>query len=375
MSGLSRRKLLLLSISIISGYLAYVILRENVPSGGRGPDIMTIDEIIGNLDTPWSISFISDDEAIVTERFGRVSVLDTSTGRLDVLGEVQANEIGEGGLLGSAVRRTRGGIEIFLYYTYRRGGSILNRVSKFDTKLRDETILLDEIPGAGIHNGGRLKIGPDDRLYVTTGDAGRPELAQSVSSLAGKILRLNPDGSVPNDNPFRGSPVYSLGHRNPQGIDWHPVTKRLYSTEHGPTGERLQFAHDEINLITPGGNYGWPEVIGRGNVRDYIDPIWESGSETWAPSGCTFYSGSQNPEWRNNFIFAALRGAHLQRLVLSGDGVTVVQSERLLRGDFGRLRDVVEGPDGSLYVLTSNRDGRGSPRSNDDKVLRISWRG
>ena len=142
--------------------------------------------------------------------------------------------------------------------------------------------MLDRIPAANIHDGGRIKFGPDGKLYLTTGETGQGSLAQDKLSLAGKILRLNPDGSIPDDNPFEGSPVYSFGHRNPEGLAWNPFNGLLYETEHGPSGESLQFAHDEINVIMPGGNYGWPNVMGYGDNPDYINPLYQTGGETWA---------------------------------------------------------------------------------------------
>jgi glucose/arabinose dehydrogenase len=188
------------------------------------------------------------------------------------------------------------------------------------------------------------------------GDAAQPPLAQRRDSPAGKILRSNPDGSVPGDNPFPGSPVYSLGPRNPQGIAWDRAG-RLFAAEHGPSG------HDEINLIQPGRNYGWPAVRGTGGGDRHVDPILESGSDTWAPSGIAFLGG--------DLFVAGLRGRRLVRVTFSADGLQVTRVERLLAGAYGRLRDVVAGPDGALYVTTSNRDGRGSPGPSDDRVLRV----
>lgn len=371
MVSLTRRTFLAISLGVLGATAGYLFFGR--PSGGGSPEIK-VEEVVGGLVVPWSISFINEHEAIVTERVGRVDLLDVSSGRMEVVGTVPVAHEGEAGLLGSAVVRLGRAMRVVLYYTYSRDGRLFNRLSTFDESLSDEQVLIDGIPGAVVHNGGRVRVGPDGRLYATTGDARVPELSQSLSSLAGKILRIAPDGSVPDDNPFPGLPIYSLGHRNPQGIDWHPVTKLLYATEHGPSGEFLQFAHDEVNLIVPGGNYGWPHVIGTGGGGKYIDPIIESGLETWAPSGCSFYSGRWNEEWRNDLLFATLRGEHLHRLTLDEDGRTVVRTEKYLSGTYGRLRDVVEGPDGSIYLLTSNRDGRGSPRPNDDRILRISWR-
>ncbi|MCZ6583008.1 MAG: PQQ-dependent sugar dehydrogenase, partial [Thaumarchaeota archaeon] len=233
-----------------------------------------------------------------------------------------------------------------------------------DNVLADEIILVDKIPGSIIHDGGRLKFGPDEKLYITTGDAGNADSAQDLNSLGGKILRINQDGTIPSDNPFADSPVFSYGHRNPQGLDWDPVTGKLVSTEHGG------FAHDEINIVEAGKNYGWPKVIGGEHDPDFVDPILHTGDDTWAPSGATFYDSDNIPEWENKYFVATLRGNHLRMLDLDVESNQVVSSEALF-SNFGRLRDASMGPDGNLYILTSNQDGRGSPAKNDDKILRI----
>ena len=378
--GLSRRGFLTLALGASMSALAYVILGNLRlgPSGttptattttGASSPQLSVEEVAVELSIPWSMVFVSPGEAVLTERAGRVSLLDITNGRMSTLGSLEVAAVGEGGLLGAAVSRP--GPRLYLYHTYRQGSQLLNRIIRFDSlELKDPAVVIDRIPGASIHDGGRIRIGPDEKLYGTTGDA--TQQAQHLDTLAGKILRLNPDGTVPSDNPFGNSPVYSYGHRNPQGIDWRPGTTALYSTEHGPTGELGLRAHDELNLIVPGGNYGWPEAVGIAHKAGFIDPIFESGEETWAPSGGSFYSGKNLEAWAGNFFFATLRGEHLHRVVLSEDGRNVVTNEKLFDGTYGRLRDVVEGPDGNIYLLTSNRDGRGSPRRADDKVLRIT---
>lgn len=324
------------------------------------------------LEIPWSIAFAPDGRVFVTERPGRVRVI--RDGRLDpdpVVG-LDAAHAGEGGLLGLALdpafpRRPF----LYVYYTYR-DKELHNRVERLrelDGRFVRDRVLLDGIPGSSIHDGGRIRFGPDGMLYVATGGARRPDLAQDPQSPAGKILRITADGEIPRDNPIAGSPVFSSGHRNVQGLDWHPWTKTLYVTEHGPSGERGWCCHDEVNVIRPGGNYGWPEVIGdehRGK-SEYVAPLVHSGRDTWAPSGASFISSGP---WKGRFLFANLRGGHLRMLVLSRDGKQVIRQERLVEG-FGRLRDVVEGPDGALYVLTNNRDGRGLPSADDDRILRL----
>ncbi len=322
------------------------------------------------LEVPWQLVFAPDGRAFVTERAGRIRVIRAGRLERDPVVQLPVAPVGEGGLLGLAlhpefVRQPY----VYVYYTYEADG-LRNRVERLREeggRLVRDRVILDGIPGARIHDGGRIAFGPDRMLYIGTGDAARRELAQDRSSLAGKILRITPDGEVPPENPFPRSPVYSLGHRNVQGLAWHPRTRQLYATEHGPSGER-GFAHDEVNLIRPGGNYGWPEVLcGAPHRPGFVEALACSGDETWAPSGATFVSRGV---WREGLLVANLRGAHLRLFTLDAEGTRVVRQERVLAG-FGRLRDVVEGPDGALYVLTSNRDGRGNPAPEDDRILRV----
>lgn len=332
-----------------------------------------VETVVEGLEIPWSITFLNRGEALITERPGRVKLLDVDAGRAELLGTVGVAHVGEGGLLGCDVLPR--GERLLVYRTSYAGQRLTNSVLLYDDlSLRDHVVLVSGIEGASVHNGGRVKVGPDGNVYATTGDAARPELSQRPESLAGKVLRFRPDGSPPPDNPSPGSIVYSMGHRNPQGIAWSPRRGRLFATEHGPTGEFGMFAHDEINLIVPGGNYGWPQVIGSGRDPRFIDPVMESGSTTWAPSGCAFYTGSELGRFRGSLLFAALRGEALHRIELDAEERSVVDHEVLLQGALGRLRDVVQGPDGTLYVLTSNRDGRGRPRPGDDRVVAIRTR-
>ncbi len=337
-----------------------------------------VEVVARGLRVPWAIAFASDGRAFVTERPGRVRVL--AHGVLEprpyfVVPGVAAE--GEGGLLGIALhpefpRRPF----LYLYYTSRfgrLGGSMQNRVIRLEDRAGRAgpwQVIVDGIPGFNYHNGGRIAFGPDGRLYIGTGYADIPALARRLDSLAGKILRVNDDGSIPDDNPFPGSPIYSYGHRNVQGLAWHPFTKRLYATEHGPTGEGGLCCRDELNLIVPGKDYGWPAVSGVVGDPRFVDPLLTSGpTETWAPSGLAFAA----PEGTRSLtlFFAALRGRHLHQVLLDDEGVRVVSEGKLLPWEFGRLRDVVAGPDGWLYLLTSNRDGRGIPTAGDDRVLRV----
>ena len=327
-----------------------------------------VEVIATGLEAPWALAFAPDGRIFLTERPGHLRVIQGGRLRREPAAILPATSQGESGLMGLALdpdfSRNR-----FLYvcYTYSAPGGLRNRVARLverDGGIRQDRILLDNIPGAWIHDGGRVKFGPDGKLYVTAGDAADPPIAQDLRSLGGKILRLNPDGSIPPDNPFPGSPVWSLGHRNPQGLAWHHATGQLFATEHGTS------VHDEVNIIHPGKNYGWPTVIGPARDPRFVDPIL-TFTPNIAPSGAVF-AGPRYPDWQGNLFFATLRGRHLHRVILaSPDFIRVLSHERLFDGVFGRLRDIVEAPDGSLYLLTNNRDGRGNPTPDDDRVLRI----
>ena len=312
------------------------------------------------LEIPWSLDFLPDGSMVVTERPGRVRIVSPIEELLPepALRLKDVAHVGEGGLLGIAVHpEFESNGFIYLYYTYRREGELANKVVRYRMNgniLTMDRVILDGIPGASIHNGGRIKFGPDGMLYVATGDAARPRLSQDLNSLAGKILRVRDDGTVPEDNPFPGSLVYSFGHRNPQGLTWD-YNKVLWATEHGSRGT------DEVNIIVAGKNYGWPMIRGSEAMGEMMRPILHSGETTWAPSGAAFYNGS--------IFFTGLRGQALFEVALKS-GKPRFHSHFSNR--FGRLRDVVVGPDNLMYVLTSNRDGRGDPSPEDDRIIRVT---
>jgi glucose/arabinose dehydrogenase len=319
--------------------------------------------VASGLQVPWALAFAPDGRLFVTERAGRIRVVHDGRLQAKPIATLPVAARGEGGLMGLALdpEFDKTG-RLYVCYTLSKRGSLVNRLAMLtlsEGRAGDEKVLADDIPGATVHDGCRVKFGPDGKLYVTTGDASEPRLGQRLDSLAGKILRYNADGTVPADNPFPGSPVYSLGHRNPQGLAWDSAGQ-LFAAEHGPSG--LPGGHDELNVIRPGRNYGWPDVYGEARREGFDDPVLESGSRTWAPSGMAILGGVA--------YIAALRGRQLMRVNLAADG-TATQASPLLDGSHGRLRDVVVGPDGALYITTSNRDGRGSPAASDDRILRL----
>lgn len=332
-----------------------------------------VETVAQGLRVPWDIAFAPDGRMFVTERWGRIRVvrdgalLDAPFAELDVWAHSEA------GLMGIALDPDFADNDhVYVCYTYideQRGPT--NRIARIIDNggtASNPTVIFDGIPGARNHNGCRIRFGPDKMLYVTMGDAQNPDSAQDPASPSGKVLRLNADGSVPDDNPIAGNPLYTLGHRNPQGIDWHPETGEAFITEHGPSD------NDEINVLVAGANYGWPEVRGESDVAAFAEPL-TTYTPTLALAGATFYTGGPLPlHWTNSFFFTTLKEQHIRRLALATgpDGAwTVVGDEKLLEDAYGRLRAIVQGPDGYLYVTTSNRDGRGSPGRFDDKVLRI----
>ena len=327
-----------------------------------------VEPVITNLEIPWAVAFAPDGRLFVTERPGRVRIIDVAT-RSSALA-LTLDDVyreGEAGLLGLTLdpqfAQTR---LVYLYYSARLPNGAVNRVVRYreaGSHLGERAVLLDGIPAAQIHDGGRIKFGPDGLLYITAGDAANSNLPQDLGSLAGKILRINPDGTTPRDNPF-SSPLYSYGHRNPQGLDWHPVSGDLWAVEHGNVG------NDELNAIDVGANYGWPRIEGTQSMTGMRSPIGIY-NPALAPSGIAFYRGDRFPRFNNNLFVAALRGTELLRVILDGTSRRVASAEFLLEARFGRLRDVISGPDGYLYLSTNNRDGRGSPAPADDRILRI----
>lgn len=325
------------------------------PAPTRADQRLSEEVIASGLEIPWALAHAPDGRILLTDRPGRVRVIEGGKLKNEPLFTLPVAHEGEGGLLGIALdpefERNK---FIYLYYTYRSGG-LANRVIRVreDRPIQTAQVLVDRIPGGTVHDGGRIRFGPDGKLYIGTGDAGASAAAQDPGSLAGKILRVNPDGSVPSDNPFPSSPVYSLGHRNVQGLAW--IDDQLYTTEHGPQ------AHDELNRIERGANYGWPTVTGTEAAVGMVSPLIESGSSTWAPSGLAAQGGK--------LYFAGLRSQTLWQFDPANTEL------RILKEGYGRLREVVAGPKGELYLFTGNRDGRGQVREGDDRLIRLKLGG
>ena len=318
--------------------------------------------LAANLEVPWSFAFLPGGDALVTERDSGRLLRVSPSGDVREVQTLPEGGSGEGGLLGVAVSPDyREDRYVYAYYTTE----VDNRVVRFRLGEEPEPILTG-IPVNTYHDGGRIKFGPDGMLYVTTGDAGDTANSQDRSSLGGKILRIKPDGSVPEDNPFSGSPVYSYGHRNVEGLAWD-AGGQLFASEFG------QDTWDEANRIEAGENYGWPEVEGMGGEdQGYVDPITVWPTSEASPSGAEIMVDGAIPQWEGDMFVAALRGERLWRLELNGRG-DVVAREKLLDGEAGRIRDVAQAPDGSLWVSTSNRDTYGSPvTERDDRILRLA---
>lgn len=337
-----------------------------------------VETVVANLEVPWSIVWAPDGRMLFTERVGRVRAF--QNGKLQTIFTVpDVAPSGEGGLMSIAVHpQFASNHWLYLSYVYSADNQYV-RVARYregDAGFTDRKVIIESIPAAQYHAGCRVRFGTDGKLYITTGDATRRDLAQRLDSLAGKILRLNDDGSIPADNPFvsrkdaRGE-IWSYGHRNPQGIDWQPDTNLLFETEHGPSGFDGPGGGDEVNIVEKGKNYGWPIIHHTQTQAGMEAPLLEY-TPACAPASGMFYRGAQFPmfpNFRGNFFFGCLRGVRLIRVIL--DGRRVVRQENLLEGKYGRIRDVAEGPDGYLYFSTSNKDDRGTGAPDDDRIIKL----
>jgi aldose sugar dehydrogenase len=347
-------------------------------NGPSGTTAVRAEVVVAGLEVPWGIAFLSAREMLVTERPGRVRLVRDGALAEAPVATVSVRRTSEAGLLGIALHPGFGQNRFFyLYLTVDGASGPENRVERWTLgpdgtgAQRDRTII-EKIPSAEYHDGGRLRFGPDGMLYVGTGDARDPDRAQNRANVAGKILRLLPDGGVPADNPFFGNPAFIFGIRNTQGFDWTDAGT-LVVTDHGPSGDLLRRGHDEVNVGAPGTNLGWPAIYGCGAKSGMISPLltWENAVP---PGGAAIYRGQAIPEWRNNLLIGTLESKHLHRVVFDDPSKPskVTAHEVFFSGAHGRLRDVIMGPDNELYVTTSNCDGRGECPKNKDMILRVT---
>jgi len=356
----------------VAGALIFsaIILTDSLPSNPpplpepiiQNVSTESVEIVATNFDKPWAIAF-HDERIFVSEKSGKIQII-TPSGILDSpLISLQTPDIFGGGLLGIATHPDFSNNHfLYAYYTYEENENLWNkiiRITEENNKANQVVTIMDKIPGSAFSNGGVIKFGPDGKLYVGTGSVtDSSNESQNLNSLSGKILRLNDDGTIPSDNPFEKSYVFTLGHRNPTGLAWNS-DGLMYATESGPT------KNDEINLIKPGNNYGWPEVQCFSNNENFVNPLecFDPGLE---PGGIIFYTGDKL-DIDNEMILASQKATNLFRVVINDDGVDL---ERILSG-VGRIRDVAQGPDGYVYIITTNTDGKAFPAPDDDKLLRI----
>ncbi len=345
---------------------------------------MRVETVAANLEIVWSIVFAPDGRMFFTERPGRVRVFENGkllTAPLFTVPDVELS--GESGLMGMALHPKF--VEnhfLYLAYAYQAGGNQSVKVVRYretGETLTDAKTMIELIPAARYHAGTRLGFGPDGKLYITTGDATKQSQGQELNTLGGKTLRLNDDGTIPTDNPFVNRKdarpeIWTYGHRNAQGMDWQPETGLMFQTEHGPSlidGVSLfkRSGGDEVNIVERGKNYGWAKISHK-TKRAGMETAIVEYSPAVAPASGMFYRGNLFPQLKNNFLFGALKGEAIIRLVL--DGRSIVSQEKLFVKIYGRVREIAEAPDGSIYFSTSNRDGRGDPTKEDDRILRIA---
>lgn len=371
--------LFILFISLTGWACAPAGLAENTVVSTEGADVkFRVETVATGLTVPWAFAWLPNKDLLFTERPGRVRIIEGGKLRPEPVFTVPDVEpSSESGLMDISLHPDFGKNNyVYLAYSYRKDGKFdkVVRYKYSGGKLIEDKVIIENMPAAPNHAGMRARFGPDGKLYITVGDSTNWQLAQKMDSLAGKTLRLNDDGTVPPDNPFVNTPgarkeIWSYGHRNAQGLAWQPGTGVMFQTEHGPSSfEGLGSGGDEFNVVDRGANLGWPTIHHEQKREGMVSPLLEY-SPACAPASGMFYNGDKFPEFKGNFFFGCLRGTRMIRVVL--DGRKVVRQENLLSGTFGRIREMAEGPDGYIYFSTSNRDGRGSPATDDDRILRI----
>ena len=350
-------------------------VQEAQVEGDIEPVEMRIDKVATNLFVPWSIVFLSDSHILFTERNGSIREIkddNLNSNPLYIFKEVSTQS--EEGLMGMVLDpEFDSNGKIYVCLAYSKEKSLFDKVVQVKYEegvLTEEKVLIDKIPAAQFHAGCRIKFGPDKMLYITTGDATDKGIAQDKASLGGKILRINSDGSIPADNPINNSPIYSLGHRNPQGIDWDPISGNLFSTEHGPSVFDGPAGGDEINLIQKGENYGWP-IVSHENSKDGLVSPLVVFTPAIAPASGMFYKGDMFPQFRNHFLVGLLKGEGILDVTLDSNRKQIASYEKIPEITFGRIREVAQSPNGAIYFTTSNKDGRGKVNAGDDMIYKI----
>ncbi|MEA2662942.1 MAG: aldose sugar dehydrogenase [Chloroflexota bacterium] len=367
------------SFRAVGRAVVFGLLLASCASGrGSGGDVIhlagapaLVETVIqSGLSVPWDIAFAPDGRLFMTERIGNIVMFESAKPNAKRIGTTKVPDIhamGEAGLMGIALDPDfAANGSLYVCASRMDGGEWRNQILRYKAGATATTfdgyLIREGAQAATIHDGCRLRFGPDGKLWATMGENGNGRLAQDPSSLNGKILRMNTDGTVPTDNPILPGAAartfaYSMGHRNPQGLAFQPGTDVIFEIEHGAT------TNDEINILAPGKNYGWPDQEGPGGTaKGFVDPIWTSGATTYATSGATFVTGTQWGAWSGSLLVATLKEQDLRRFAVNG--TTVVQRETLYDQKYGRLRSIVQGPDGAIYVTTSNGSG--------DRIIRIT---
>jgi glucose/arabinose dehydrogenase len=354
-------------------------LADSNGAAASGDAKFRVETVATGLEVPWAFAWLPGGDMLVSERPGRVRIIEKGKLRAEpvfVVPDVEPS--GEAGLMDIALHPdfASNGF-VYISYSYDKGGTKPVKVVRYiyrNGTFTEPKPIIDDVPGRALHAGMRCRFGPDKKLYVTTGDSTDWNLAQDLNSLAGKTLRLNDDGTVPSDNPFVGRQgvrpeIWTYGNRNAQGIAWQPGSGLAFDTEHGPSGfEGRGVGGDEVNILEAGKNYGWPVIHHTDTKEGMVSPLLEY-TPACAPASAMFYNGSALAGFDGNFFFGCLRGTRIIRVIL--DGRKVVRQENLLEGKYGRIREMEQGPDGFIYFSTSNRDGRGSPAGDDDRILRL----
>lgn len=375
---------LLALFALISGLLALACgTAETSEANATEPQAVQdsrfrVETVASGLEVPWAFAWLPNGNLLFTERPGRVRIIENGKLRAEpvyVVPDVEPSS--ESGLMDISLHPNFASNNfVYLAYAYNKDGK-RDKVVRYkyaNGQITEPKIVIEDIPAAPNHAGMRADFGPDGKLYIACGDSTEWELAQRLDSIAGKILRLNDDGTIPQDNPFVNQKgvrpeIWAYGVRNPQGLAWQPGSGLLFETEHGPSGfEGRGGGADEVNIIERGKNYGWPTIWGEKTQAGMESPLLLY-TPACAPASGAFYDGSVLPAFRGNFFFGCLRGTRLIRVVL--DGRKVVSQEDLLSRTYGRIREVAVGPDGFIYFSTSNRDGRGSPAKDDDRIMRL----